>query len=298
MEIHTGGILMKKIFSVMLSALICICPMNFMDTYAYSFTQEEIESSEIKPQLSFPQINISEAKAKENPEITVSLTLSGAERKYSTAEIWTSFDSRLSVKKDDDTGDNYFESGYAFKNLNVTGGKSSYYDNSGNTVRDLNGIRIIGTSGKDTGLDGTVFTTTVILPDDVKEGDVFPLKVIHMTMENANNDFVNSTFTNADNDRTGKLMGEWLFTNGLNDGFIKITGEQETLYGDVNLDGKVSISDAVRILQYIANSEKYSLDAQAKDNADVYSRGDGVTAKDAVSIQKLDAGVIDSLPEN
>ena len=136
------------------------------------------------------------------------------------------------------------------------------------------------------------------LPDDVQEGDIFPLKIVRMTRENANNDFVNSILTNSDNDKAGQIMGEWLFTNGLNDGFIQITGETETMYGDVNLDGKVSISDAVRILQYVSNTSKYSLDEQAKDNADVFNRGDGVTANDAASIQKLDAGVISSLPES
>ncbi|MBR4362686.1 MAG: right-handed parallel beta-helix repeat-containing protein [Ruminococcus sp.] len=71
-----------------------------------------------------------------------------------------------------------------------------------------------------------------------------------------------------------------------------------TVLGDANLDKKVSISDAVAILQFIANKDKYGLNEQALDNADVYARGDGVTARDALSIQKLDAGAITSLPEN
>ncbi|MBP5363162.1 MAG: glycoside hydrolase, partial [Ruminococcus sp.] len=70
-----------------------------------------------------------------------------------------------------------------------------------------------------------------------------------------------------------------------------------SLLGDVNLDKKVSIADAVAILQYVANKDKYPLTAEAVDNADVYARGDGVTSRDALSIQKLDAGVIQTLPE-
>ena len=66
--------------------------------------------------------------------------------------------------------------------------------------------------------------------------------------------------------------------------------------GDANLDGNVTISDAVYILQYLANSEKYPLDGQALINADCDGK-EGVTGLDAVSIQKFDAGVIDSLPE-
>lgn len=70
------------------------------------------------------------------------------------------------------------------------------------------------------------------------------------------------------------------------------------LLGDVNLDGHISISDAVAILQYIANKDKFPLSAEAADNADVYNRGDGITAGDALSIQKLDAGILTELPES
>ncbi|MBP3759873.1 MAG: glycoside hydrolase family 9 protein [Ruminococcus sp.] len=62
------------------------------------------------------------------------------------------------------------------------------------------------------------------------------------------------------------------------------------LYGDANLDGKVTISDAVAILQYMANSSKYNLNDQAKKNADV-DGNPGVTGSDADVIQKVDAGV-------
>ena len=70
------------------------------------------------------------------------------------------------------------------------------------------------------------------------------------------------------------------------------------LYGDANVDGKVSISDAVAILQSIANSNKYGLNEQGSNNADVYQRGDGVTGNDAASIQRYDAQVITELPES
>lgn len=69
-------------------------------------------------------------------------------------------------------------------------------------------------------------------------------------------------------------------------------------YGDVTLDGNVGLADALAILQYVANATKYHLEARALDNADVYSRGDGVTAMDALSIQKYDAKVLTSLPES
>jgi mannan endo-1,4-beta-mannosidase len=72
----------------------------------------------------------------------------------------------------------------------------------------------------------------------------------------------------------------------------------ETLWGDANLDKKVSVADAVAILQSIANKDKYALKPQGALNADVFNSGDGVTGKDALSIQKLDAKQIDELPES
>ncbi|MBR6385615.1 MAG: glycoside hydrolase family 9 protein [Ruminococcus sp.] len=64
-----------------------------------------------------------------------------------------------------------------------------------------------------------------------------------------------------------------------------------TVKGDANLDGNVSISDCVTILQYLANGEKYPLEGQALLNADVDGKP-GVTGTDAGEIQKYDAGII------
>ena len=68
-------------------------------------------------------------------------------------------------------------------------------------------------------------------------------------------------------------------------------------YGDANLDGNVTVADAVAILQYIGNKDKYKLSDEAKANADCFDPGDGITGKDALAIQKLDAKIIKQLPE-
>ena len=62
--------------------------------------------------------------------------------------------------------------------------------------------------------------------------------------------------------------------------------------GDANLDNNLTIADAVAILQSIANKDKYELKPQGKLNADVDGES-GVTANDALMIQKVDAGVLD-----
>ena len=70
------------------------------------------------------------------------------------------------------------------------------------------------------------------------------------------------------------------------------------VWGDANEDGSVTIADAVAILQFLGNKDKYSLSDKGKINADVFNNGDGITGRDALSIQKLDAGIISKLPES
>ena len=64
------------------------------------------------------------------------------------------------------------------------------------------------------------------------------------------------------------------------------------------LDGKVDISDAVLIMQYLSNPEKYPISDKGIDLGDVCNRGDGLTGLDALSIQKYEAHSITSLPES
>ena len=66
--------------------------------------------------------------------------------------------------------------------------------------------------------------------------------------------------------------------------------EQSQLVGDANLDGKVTIADATAILQHLGNRDKYCLRVQGELNADV-DGASGVTANDALVIQKVDAGI-------
>ncbi len=78
------------------------------------------------------------------------------------------------------------------------------------------------------------------------------------------------------------------------------------VYGDANCDNKVDISDAVIIMQSLANPDRYGLNgtdethitAEGINNADVYNRGDGLTNSDALSIQRYRLGLITELPES
>ena len=78
---------------------------------------------------------------------------------------------------------------------------------------------------------------------------------------------------------------------------------KQGLSGDANMDNTVDLSDAVLIMQSLANPNKYGLNGtdkshlteQGATNADVEGRN-GVTANDALAIQKYLLKLITSLP--
>ncbi len=75
------------------------------------------------------------------------------------------------------------------------------------------------------------------------------------------------------------------------------SGDAE-IWGDADLDGKVGISDVVKVMMYVSSKTEYPLEAQGLLNADVFNNGDGVFISDALSIQKKVAQAIDTLPES
>jgi hypothetical protein len=72
-------------------------------------------------------------------------------------------------------------------------------------------------------------------------------------------------------------------------------GNTDIIYGDANCDGKVTIADSTAILQSLGNNDKYGLSEQGTVNGDV-DGNTGITAADALTIQKYDAKLISSLP--
>ena len=85
-------------------------------------------------------------------------------------------------------------------------------------------------------------------------------------------------------------------TTGSEKGTDEANDTEGVLYGDATLDGKVTLADALAILQFVANEDKYPLNAQAQKNADCFNPGDGITANDSVAVQQLDTKLIDKLP--
>ena len=69
--------------------------------------------------------------------------------------------------------------------------------------------------------------------------------------------------------------------------------EAATLYGDINLDGRVDITDAVLLNKAAANA--VSLSAQQQANADCDESGE-VDSNDAVVLLKFLVSIIHTLP--
>ena len=74
------------------------------------------------------------------------------------------------------------------------------------------------------------------------------------------------------------------------------TGTTVTLIGDANCDGSVTMADAASIYQSIGNPDKYGLSKQGAANADCSNPGSGITAADALAVQKFCASLIEKLP--
>jgi hypothetical protein len=73
---------------------------------------------------------------------------------------------------------------------------------------------------------------------------------------------------------------------------------KQGIEGDSNGDGAVDMSDALLIMQSLANPDKYVIAAENALNADVNGRGNGITSSDALAIQKYLLGLIKTLPES
>ena len=99
----------------------------------------------------------------------------------------------------------------------------------------------------------------------------------------------------------------WLDFDNLADAPDDVTvPDDKTVYGDANCDGGVDMSDAVLIMQSLANPNKYGLNGtdsrhiteQGQQNGDVDTSAKGITANDALRIQEYLLGKVTSLNPN
>jgi hypothetical protein len=210
------------------------------------------DNSKIRPTLSLSQIELPLNKAKEEPEQKIEMTVNGAEGKYSSTGIHVKFDDRLIILDDD--GD-YAESGPALSRIGMIENSAGWIDE--NDVP--HGVFVMTGASSNKGKDGVMWIFNVCLPEDVKEGDVYPIEIYYQKTKNSSD-----MFTNLSQDKQGRLMDAWVFTRGIEQGYIKITAEEPTTVpepeiklknGDPTGDG---IIDAVDASYMMANYAKIS----------------------------------------
>lgn len=242
---------------------------DFSGTADGDFTAEKIADSAVKPTLSASKITLSESEAR-GQTVTISIEVSGVGRQWCSSGIHLFYDERLTPDMDDVSWGSAID---RFYNYMVKAGSNCIF---------------FTTSGYgDDGEDGTIISYKFMLPDDAAAGDIFDLDLRYVAGD---------LFTNHANDETGKLMQAYLFTQGMEDGYIQIL--PDVLCGDADESGVIEIADAVKVMCYVTDKESTLITEQGILNGDVYQTGDGLSVQDALAIQKYLAQIITKLPES
>ncbi len=203
---------LKRITSLLVASAIAIPVLSGNTVYNAinpvaaennGFSSEEIKDSAVKPTLSVSCIELSYEEAILNPVQELSISVSGADAKYSVTGIHVYWDERLTPV----TNDNgfYAQGGEAVDDL-----IKSYYNLE-------NGFFAATSYFSDLGRDGEMYTFKLELPKNIKGGEVFDVSIVY-----EENDICGDLFTNALDDENGKLMQAWTFTKGIKNGYIKI----------------------------------------------------------------------------
>ncbi len=201
----------------------------------YTFTDEEIDSAPVKPVITIDSKLISTKELKESDnQVEISVNVSGADMKYASTGLHICYDNRLTIAEK--------SSGYAIDYLNMT--ISSEYTPS--YEYGMNEIFLATSGNKCSGMDGTMWTITFILPDDAKNNDVFPIDIAYKE-----NSETADMFSNVTNNRDGQLMSAYTFTKGIYNGNENnFRAEPQDIlkcpalaYIDESYDGYIAIAD-------------------------------------------------------
>ena len=290
----------------------------------YKINPTDGSNSKSKPVLEVSKIMFDNAETARKQKVTVTFTLNGenVDNMYAVAGYHIYWDDRLKVIPTQ-TG------AFAKKG-------EALYDVTTTAQNGKSGVFVAGASSSNEGHTGIMWTINFEIPDNAKDGDVFPIDVAYGNDTSGSGDFFRTCDQNSEE---SKLMQAFFFTQGIHsksnpsddpylikanatfaDGYIaindlpvrssttttEVTPTEKVLFGDANCDGVINMADAVSIMQSIANPDKYGLNgkdnthitAQGQKNADCYNVGDGITNADALSIQKYMVKIITSLPEN
>ena len=146
---------------------------------------------------------------------------------------------------------------------------------------------------------GTNIKAMVWWPHD--DGVTIQKIVLHGGSGSSNNNTTSKTTTTTTTSRTTTSTTTSTTTTTTTEAPKQ---DKPTLLGDSNCDGIVDLSDAVLIMQALANPNKYGkqgtaelhISEQGWINADVHQKGNGVSTNDALAIQMKLLGRISGFP--
>lgn len=197
-------------------------------------------------------------KLSADSEFEVSVHVSGAADTVGKISLHFIYDTRLTlVTEQTAIGNVLMKTGDAvseFTNVVMSGGKEGSLYLMSNHVKNI--LK-----------DGTLCTMKFKLPSDVKGGEVFPVGIEYITKSGGSD-----CFCDAFNSEEAKLQEAYIFTEGITNGYIKVSGEDDFVLGDVNNDGSIDSGDASDILLAYSNTQTGSstgLDERAEKAANV-----------------------------
>ena len=157
---------------------------------------------------------------------------------------------------------------------------------------------VLGTNG----MTGNVINYTVFVKEpEIVTTTTTTTTTTTETTTTTTTETTTTTTTTTTTETTSTTTSETTTTTTTDTGLVPETTttapETEINWGDANCDSEVNMADAVFIMQSIANPDKYKLSEQGEKNADVNGTGDGISNKDALTIQRFKLGLITKLPE-
>lgn len=261
---YIGGINMKKFFKrcfAVTAAASMLLVSSAVHAFAagkakgdeYDLTGIDLTKAIVKPTISISCEKLPNTEAKSSPVRTVNVIMKGADKAYANAGFTIRFDERLTLVKNED-GDI------------ATLGPACSRCHSTFISDTEHGFRTIIMGSDNVGRDGVMLSFDVKLPDDPdNKGGKYPIELYYS---------VGDLFSNVSMDEESRLMEAWLFTQGIDHGYIEVepkwidttstttkavttttvtnTTKTEYTLGDTNDDSKIDSVDASHILRKFA----------------------------------------------